>query len=306
MQRRSSGFTLAELTVALVILALLLAGALIPLSTQIEVRAIADTRRSIEQVREALIGFAIANGRLPCPANGATPAGAIDSATWPVAIAAGAEQWSTANNRCFTSMGVVPWAALGVAETDAWGRRFSYRVSPAFSDSVVSATYESLTGTTPPSAGNQSPGCSTPVPAPAQSSFALCSLGDIAVFDRNSATHATTALGAALPAVIVSHGRNGYGAFKPDGARVIGTGTVSTEGVPAQNTDETANASGGTTATPTGGFQNWAFYGRGPSSGSSGCSDATAGSPLCEFDDVVYLVSMPTLLARMVSAGRLP
>jgi len=50
----------------LAIIALLIAGALIPLSTQMDVRNVADSRRSMESIREAIIGFAQANGRLPC------------------------------------------------------------------------------------------------------------------------------------------------------------------------------------------------------------------------------------------------
>src|SRR5205814_4565643 len=72
----SKGFSLVELAVAVAIIALLLAGALIPLSTQIDVRNSADTQRNMESIRDAIIGFAQANGRLPCPADGSVPAGA--------------------------------------------------------------------------------------------------------------------------------------------------------------------------------------------------------------------------------------
>ncbi len=146
---RSKGFSLVELAVALAIIALLLAGALIPLSTQIDVRNSADTQRGMESIRDAIVGFAQANGRLPCPANGATPAGTVDTTTWFTAVGAGAEQWDPPNNRCYTAFGVVPWTTLGVAETDAWGRRFSYRVSPAFADgfAAVPPTWSTTTGT---------------------------------------------------------------------------------------------------------------------------------------------------------------
>src|SRR5258706_15799013 len=73
---RGKGFSLVELAVALAIIALLVAGAMIPLSTQMDVRNSADSQRSMESIREAIIGFAQANGRLPCPANGGIPAGA--------------------------------------------------------------------------------------------------------------------------------------------------------------------------------------------------------------------------------------
>ena len=314
MTRASGGFTLAELAVALVIMALLFAGALIPLSTQIEVRNIADTQRTVDHIREAVIGFAMANGRLPCPARGQTPAGETDSITWsPTSIAAGSEQWDPANNRCFVVFGVVPWATLGVPEADAWGRRFTYRVSHAFADAISLASYQSLASPAlvPPNAAlmspaNQSPSCS-PTPAPTLASFALCSLGDIAVFTRSESTHARVTIGSALPAVIISHGRNGYGAFQPSGTRVVGSGDGDGDGVPDQNADEAANVTGSTTLTPyAGSFSQWAFYSRSPMSASTGCSDGTAGSPLCEFDDIVFMLSSSTLMARMVSAGRLP
>src|SRR6266581_4002969 len=114
----SRGFTLAELAVAVAIIGLLLAGALIPFSTQIDVRNTADTQRAMESVREAIIGFAQANGRLPCPADGSIAAGLAN---------AGTEQ--LIGTSCTAFFGVVPWATLGAPETDAWGRRFSYRVS---------------------------------------------------------------------------------------------------------------------------------------------------------------------------------
>jgi len=72
--KRSKGFSLVELAVAVAIIALLLAGALIPLSTQIDVRNSADTQRGMESIRDAIVGFAQANGRLPCPADGSVPA----------------------------------------------------------------------------------------------------------------------------------------------------------------------------------------------------------------------------------------
>ena len=55
---KSKGFSLVELAVALAIIALLLAGALIPLSTQIEVRNVADTQRAMESIREAIDSMA--------------------------------------------------------------------------------------------------------------------------------------------------------------------------------------------------------------------------------------------------------
>jgi len=284
----SRGFTLAELAVAVAIIGLLLAGALIPFSTQIDVRNTADTQRAMESVREAIIGFAQANGRLPCPADGSIAAGLAN---------AGTEQFN--GTSCTASLGVVPWATLGAPETDAWGRRFSYRVSPAFADASTTSTWATAT---PASPANQSQPCApTPLPT-APTTFALCSLGDIAVFTRGSTT-AAVPMGSALPAIIISHGKNGGGAWQTNGIRL--------NPIPTGN-DEAANINGGNpTATPSGGYPSWAFYSRTPTPAASGCVDPIPGgpassAPLCEFDDIVVVISSSTLIARMVAAGRLP
>jgi prepilin-type N-terminal cleavage/methylation domain-containing protein len=284
---RSEGFSLVELAVAVAIIALLLAGALIPLSAQIEVRTVADSRRSMESIREAIIGFAQANGRLPCPAEGTVPAGGTDAAGRP----AGAEQLTPvtlpppSTAACTNSFGVVPWTTLGVPETDGWGRRFSYWVSPIFADGI--GVVPAFNNTFPIA---QNPACNAPVPAPTQSSFALCSQGSFTVNTRSESTHTATAVGLALPAVIISHGKNGFGAYTPGGA--ILTAPV--------GTDELANATH--TGAPAG---VTTFYSRFPTPPASPCNDA-AGPAFCEFDDIVVMISSNTLIARMVAAGKLP
>ena len=307
---KSKGFSLVELAVALAIIALLLAGALIPLSTQIEVRNVADTQRAMESIREAIVGFAQANGRLPCPADGSIAAGAAGAGTEQIGLSS-----------CYNvggTFGVVPWATLGVPETDAWGRRFSYRVAPAFADKVSLATWNTIKNTSgysappppptylpqttssPDSPQNQSPLCHLTTP-PTFSSFALCTLGDIAVFTRGGSTTTAVPLGTALPAVIISHGKNGFGAWQTNGTRL--------NPIPTGN-DEAANVNGNTTATPSGGYSSWAFYSRTRAPAAAGCVDpvpgATNAAPACEFDDIVMMISSNALIARMVAAGRLP
>jgi len=291
----SRGFTLAEMAIAVVILALLLFGAMVPLSAQLEIRNVAETRRTMDSIRDAIIGFAQANGRLPCPANGAIASGATG---------AGTEQFGTGPNIniCAAPIGVVPWVTLGTPEVDAWQRRFTYRVSPAFADLAAASTWAT---TAPPSPGSQNQACPTvpsgPMPSP-PTTFALCSLGDIAVFTRTVST--SVAQGSALPVVFISHGKNGFGAWQSTGTRLP---------LPATGTDEAANANGNTTAlpAPSGSYLQQAFYSRNPTPAVAGCVDPTppgtsSGSPLCEFDDIVVTISSTALIARMVAAGRLP
>lgn len=62
------GFTLIELAIVLFVVALLLGGMLLPLAGQQDIRNYGDTQKILTEARDALVGFAMANGRLPCPA----------------------------------------------------------------------------------------------------------------------------------------------------------------------------------------------------------------------------------------------
>ena len=64
---RQRGFSLLEMAIVLLVIGLLLGGALIPLSVQMEKRDRDSTRQQLLDMREALIGYALVNGRLPCP-----------------------------------------------------------------------------------------------------------------------------------------------------------------------------------------------------------------------------------------------
>jgi len=280
---RARGFTIAELTVAVAIIAVLLFGAMVPFSAQVDIRNVAETRRTMDSIREAIIGFAQANGRLPCAADGSIQTGVAG---------AGIEKFDGTSCIAGFTFGVIPWATLGVSETDSWGRRFSYRVAPVFADVSTAATWATTTPGVQPSC--------TPTPLPtAPTSFALCTLGDSAVYTRTASV--AVPLATALPALFISHGKNGYGAWQPSGIRLA---------APAVGTDEAANVNGTSQATPSGGYLSWAFYSRVPTSASTGCADpapfTSSGSPLCEFDDIVTMIPSNVLIARMVAAGKLP
>lgn len=112
INRPATGFTLVELTVVLVIVALLLGGLLLPITAQQDIRQQADAERQLNETRDALIGFAQINGRLPCPATNAVGNGK--------------------ENCAGPDYGFVPWGEIGVRPTDPWGRMIRYRVSNAF------------------------------------------------------------------------------------------------------------------------------------------------------------------------------
>ncbi len=243
------GFTLVELAIAMFVIALLLGGLLVPLATQVEQRRISDTQKYLEEIKEALIGFAVANSYLPCPDT--TGDGVADPTTPGV---------------CFSAEGFVPWATLNVAPGDAWGNRFRYRVSPEFTNTPASGACSSTDGR-----------------------IGLCDTGNITVSTR-TASKATQSIGIKLAAVIISLGKNGYGATST-------SGDLRTT-VPPVNVDEATNANPARTT-----FMSRTFT---AASDSTLCSDTDPAKLFCEFDDMVTWLSTFTLFNRMIAAGRLP
>lgn len=63
---RQRGFTLIEMAIVLVIVTILLGGLAIPLSAQIQARRIAETNRTLEEAREAILGYAMSNTTTTC------------------------------------------------------------------------------------------------------------------------------------------------------------------------------------------------------------------------------------------------
>ncbi len=162
-----TGFSLLEMAIVLAIVGLLLAGLLPTLAGQVEQQRRSETRKQIDEIKEALTGYAIVNGRLPCPANGT--------------LASGSSNAGVAD--CSLSVGVTPWVTLGIGETDAWGRRYTYAVSNAFSTA----------------------------------NFTLSSSG---TFTVKSAASGGSNIATNLPCVLISHGSNGYGAYTPQGIQL--------------------------------------------------------------------------------------
>lgn len=147
LAHRQRGFSLIELAIGLVIVATLLSALLVPLGTQMDQRRTAATQRAIEEARDALLGFAIANGRLPCPATAASN---------------GAEKFvtgtgSAGNGDCEASAGFLPGTTLGLAPLDSSGffvdafggapNRIRYAVSEANVDKYTNSVDCSTRGT---------------------------------------------------------------------------------------------------------------------------------------------------------------
>lgn len=260
------GFTLIEMAVAMFIIALLLGSILVPLQTQIEIRNFENTQRMLDQAREAIIGFAAANGRLPCPAS---------------ATSNGTEHFfspggTAANGIChasvtFTSIyvGFLPAATLGFTPVDdsgyavdAWGimqNRIRYAVS--------SQTINSITLPFTKTSGMRSAGMSNI--ASATTLLYVCNSGTGVVAGTNCGTAVKLTDNAI--AMIWSVG--------PNAATTGGT-----------SVDELQNPN------PTAGFSADRIF----------VSRTRSGGTSDEFDDIVTWIGPPTLFNRLIAAGQLP
>lgn len=190
------GFTLVEMAIVLLILALLLGSGLTVLSAQIEQQKVKDTNALLAEAREALIGHALRFGRLPCPADPTLATGAANAGLERAATATGCTGGAAA------LQGALPWTTLGLPELDAWGHRFTYRVSATFARSLPQTVNFNC--------------AVAPASIPTQAVFALCSDGDMTL---RSASGGNT-LASAIPAVILSHGANGLRSYLPSGIQM--------------------------------------------------------------------------------------
>jgi prepilin-type N-terminal cleavage/methylation domain-containing protein len=230
--KQARGFTLIELAIVLVIVTILIGGLAVPLSAQIQARRIAETNRTLDEAKEAIIGYALGNtctnkcvapdsSNFAC-ANGGTSGTECSTATCnavcatlptntsPAAVTTtlkrhylpcpshdgtGIEAPRNNDGECAScadadkngyddSTGkpcnLLPWATLGTADKDAWGNRLHYSVTSVY----------------------------------ANSKEGFYSGGPTA--DLNVCAKSTTpceAVAAGVPAVILSHGNNGWGAL---------------------------------------------------------------------------------------------
>src|ERR1039458_4450983 len=189
MKRNSSGFTLAEIAIVLVIVGLLMGGLLQTLSTQLDQRKRNDTQQTLDLARDALIGYAIANGRLPCPAAPNTtgtevPAGGL--CTYPY-------------NGFYpgTTVGIAPVDAQGYL-LDAWNNRIRY---------AVTTVQSNIFATTITANQIKSVGIPNIIPPTTSPYLYVCNSASGVIAGPSCTTSTTLTYGAA--AVIYSLGKNG-------------------------------------------------------------------------------------------------
>jgi type II secretory pathway pseudopilin PulG len=182
---QNTGFTLAEMAIVTLLIGILLTLGLGVLKAQMDSAASSATNKKEAAIKDALVAYLRTNWRLPCPdtnfVGGTAP-------TVPDGLENRVGDVTTA---CISNFGIVPYVTLGLPREmamDGWGNYMSYHVSnaPAANDWTLTANFNPLaTGTL---TVNSAP--ATPITSNAV-------------------------------AVIVSHGKNGYGAYTIKGSRNV-------------------------------------------------------------------------------------
>lgn len=132
LSEQHKGFTLIEVAIVMMIVGLLISGLIAPLSAQLDSRNYNETRNTLNELKEALIGYALShaaadgNPYLPCPDTDGD----------------GRENRNA--GVCVSEVGSLPTQDLGLVSTDNWNNQYIYRVSLAFSNSNVGFNLTSL------------------------------------------------------------------------------------------------------------------------------------------------------------------
>jgi|SRR3989338_7015200 len=146
IRKSIAGFSLVEMAIVLAIVGLLLSGLIPTISTQIESQRTNETRKQLDEIQQALIGFAVANRRFPCPATSAS----------------NGEESPVGGGSCTNFYnGYVPAATLGITSVDsstklvvdAWNNPIRYAITNN-TISGVANTFTSIDGMKNATMGN--------------------------------------------------------------------------------------------------------------------------------------------------------
>jgi prepilin-type N-terminal cleavage/methylation domain-containing protein len=308
---RRQGFTLIELAVALTIVALIVGGLAVPVSTRLAEQQYTDTQASIDKAVEALYGFAITNRRLPCPDVSTAAADNRDGLEDPTLVAGSVTGCaaglplaihSDANG---ASWGDLPWQTLGLASPnnqDAWGNRLRYAVFTPLTLQSAYAVPALGSVNCFAASGFTNINCQTSIGGITASLDIRC-----ANITAPPATAAPGCLQAALPTpatnfriaqnavfVVYSHGANAWGATKISDRTAIKLFVAgSTPNSDLENIPENQGLGAG--AATIAARRRFVLRTRSDASSTAG-----------EFDDLLTFVSSNTLAAKLLAAGVWP
>lgn len=286
-RKRLAGFSLVELAIVLLISGILMSAGLSLLTVKRSAAQLDTTQKHQDAIKQALINYLGKYRRLPCP--GDSTGGEIRSA-------------SATLPPCSSYSGIVPYQTLGLDRTaalDGWENFITYVVSQAGNSSLPNATPPYTTAwvktfstsdsniyTTKTTAPYPLPnGCSYPTYCPSNNLafWPSTSTGGIKVVPTTYQSpppiaDPANASGAAV--VLISYGKNGYGAYNIKGVQ------NSTSGVGA---DEQQNIYPVSNVVPT--------------TVKRDATDSTTGGGA--FDDVVMILSANDLTGPLIANGTL-
>ncbi len=195
LHKTQSGFTMLELSIVLVIVALITGMSTMATLSMMESAKQAATEKKLDEIERALYAFRVKNNRLPCPAqlSLATSNANYGLESQPLGVCTTGTPAATTLD-IFGAEGMVPARTLGIPDSymyDGWGRRIKYMVD-------ANVTFVDAFSAIKPQE--------------------FC---EIAILDAagNSITGNGSYANGAMYA-LVSHGANGHGAYTETGALI--------------------------------------------------------------------------------------
>jgi type II secretion system protein G len=116
MKKYFSGFTLVEMAVVLIIMGFIIGALVTPLTAQVEQSRLSEANKDLSDIKEALLGYLVVNGFLPCPDTNGD----------------GVDDGCANTNSTASTGGNLPWSTLGLKSNDPWGKPYQYRINNVF------------------------------------------------------------------------------------------------------------------------------------------------------------------------------
>lgn len=201
------GFTLLEMSVVLAIIGVLMAGAMVMLTSSLKTSQHNATVKRMDDINAALLDFALANGRLPCPSSltiTETSSNYGVEAANPGTCTGGTPAANYTSPTTGAVDGGVPVRALKLPDSymyDGWGRRMRYAVDPTMTASTATKRV-----------------------FPAKINGPCYKTKSVIIYDGSFSGRSAEAVYA-----IVSHGANGHGAYTRNGVRFLNGSTSTVE-----------------------------------------------------------------------------
>lgn len=272
---KQSGFTLIEIAVVLVLVGLLLGSFIGSLTQRIETSQRESARKQLEDIKTALLGFASARGRLPCPTTTTGNGNEV-----PIG-------GSTIATSCTLQHGFIPGRTLSIDGPynrdnlliDVWGNPIRYSVTTADANAFTTPY------TVPGAGGIKDVGMANLFPdlvicAGVSGAANSCGAGVVTLIDRT-------------PFVVLSLGKDGSNFVE----------SITPSAVPS-TTDQAENAGEAFVAANAAGENLEYTVGGGNAFVSKSYSGVNAAAG--QFDDLIIWESPYIIYSRMMDAGQLP